>query len=657
MPTARARRSRRRETRLARERTPESAAAARGRAQWERLFPLLVVATAVAAYHDSFAAPFVFDDVSIPESRELHELWSVRPLAGTTRPLVQLSLALNYALGGLNVAGYHAFNLTIHVLAALTFFAVVARTLRAPRLGARWNDAASRVALAVSVLWAVHPLQTESVTYVVQRSESLMALFYLLTLYCVIRGAASAHTSRWYAAAVVACALGMLSKPVMVTAPIAVLLYDRVFLAGSWRRAWHERHALYLGLAATWSLLVWLLAGNHESAASAGFAMRDLTIGEYARSQPGVILHYLRLAFWPRGLVLDYAWPVAKGAAAVALPALVLAALGAATFWIFRHDPALGFLPAAFFLTLAPSSSVIPIKDLAFEHRMYLPLAPLVALVVVGGRLLIERAPLGKNTKRRVASGLIVTVVLIATVLTIARNRDYARPVAMWSDVVTKRPENPRARNHLGVALFDDGRVDDAVVQLRTALRLDPTYADAHNNLGRALAAQGKYQDAEPQYREALRLNPNSAQAENNLGVALERQGRHGEAQAHYDEALRLKPDYAEARNNLGVVLAERGRYDDAIAQYGEALRLKPDYAEAYSNLGNALLRKGNPAEAERQYREALRMSPGYAEVHYNLALALGAEGKQDEATKHFAEALRLRPDLANAAAARPGSP
>jgi len=648
MPAARLQQSRR--AHRAPTQAPSAGVRASGRRAWGRLSPLLVVLAVVAAYSNSLHAAFVLDDVEIVETGALHDLWSLRPLTGTTRPLVQLSLAFNYALGGLNVAGYHAVNVTIHALAALTLLGVVARTLRTPRLRARWSDAAAPIALAVSVLWAVHPLQTESVTYVVQRSESLMALCYLLTIYCVARGTASARAVPWYAAAVLACALGMLCKPVMVTAPIAVILYDRAFLADSWRDTWRARRPLYVGLAATWLVLVWLLAGPHESAASAGFGMRDLTVGEYARSQPGVILHYVRLALWPRGLVLDYAWPVAHGAAA-AVPTAVVLALVAAAVWAFHRRPQIGFLAVAFFLVLAPSSSVIPIKDLAFEHRMYLPLAPLIALAVIAGCALLDRTPLAPDARRRVGAALVVVLAASATALTIARNRDYATAVAMWSDVATKRPTNARARNNLGDALYDAGNVDAAAAQLRTALEFDPGYADAHNNLGRALVAQGRYGEGESQLREATRLDPKSATAEDNLGFALARQGRRLEAQAHHEAAVRLDPEFAAAHNNLGAVLVSGGRYDDAIVHYREALRLKPDYVEPYANIGSVLLREHNAAEAERWYRDALRIRPSYAEVHYNLSLALAAQGKHAEAKRQLEEAVRLKPELANAAA------
>jgi protein O-mannosyl-transferase len=180
------------------------------------------------------------------------------------RPVVNLSLALNYALGGSNVWGYHALNLAIHIiLAGLTLFGVVRRTLLRPALRERFSPSAARLALVVAVLWTAHPLQTEAVTYVSQRCESLMGLFYLLTLYCFVRGADSQRCGWWFTLSVVACLLGMATKEVMVTAPLLVLLYDRTFVTGSFRKAWTRHRRLYLSLAGTWLLLGYLMAGLH----------------------------------------------------------------------------------------------------------------------------------------------------------------------------------------------------------------------------------------------------------------------------------------------------------------------------------------------------------------------------------------------------------
>lgn len=601
----------------------------------ERSLPLLIVAAVLAVYANALSTPFVFDDTEIPENASLHTLsWDT--VRGTSRPLVQLSFALNWAVGGAEPFGYHVVNVAVHCLAALTLYGIAARALRTTGLP-----------LAIALAWALHPLQTESVTYVIQRAESLMALCYLLTLYAVVRGAAAARPAAWYGAAVVACGLGMLCKPVMVTAPLVVLLYDRAFLAGSWRAAWQRRRPLYLGLFATWLLLAALLGGQeHESAATAGFAMRDVSLAEFARSQPGVVLHYLRLVLWPRGLVLDYGWPPATGALGVGLPALVLAGGVAAALAALRGRPRLVFLVVAFLVTLAPSSSLVPIRDLAFEHRMYLPLAPLVALLVVGGWTLVGRAGLPAARERTVAAALAAAWIVALGGLTIARNGDYRSSLAMWTDVTAKRPANPRAWSNLAQAAIEAGRLDDGLTAARTALALDPTYAEAHVHLAHALADRHEYHEAEAHAAEAVRLKPTSPDAHNNWGAALADQKRYAEAEPHYREALRLRPNYAEAKNNLAVAVMQRGAYDEASALFAEAIRAAPHYAEPQSNLGNLLARQGRYAEAIAAYRQALAIRPDYAEVHFNLAITLSQVGRHDEARAHARDALRLRSDL-----------
>ena len=285
----------------------------------------LIVLATLAAYANSFQGVFVFDDqpsiVDNPTIRHLWPIWRVLfpPSHGETvsgRPLLNLTFAVNYALGGLNPWGYHAVNLAIHVLAALPLFGILCRTLRLPPLRDRFGRSATLPALAISLLWAVHPLQTESVTYVAQRAESLCGLFYLLTLYCFIRGATIDPASRsavrrpplWYSAAIFSCLLGMATKEVMATAPLMVLLFDRTFLAGSFAQALRRRWGLYLGLAATLGGLAYLVVATPAGrGGTAGFATPEaLGAWEYIRSQPAAILHYLRLAVWPHPLCIDY---------------------------------------------------------------------------------------------------------------------------------------------------------------------------------------------------------------------------------------------------------------------------------------------------------------------------------------------------------------
>ncbi len=244
---------------------------------------LLVLATA-AAFSSSFAGAFVFDDeYAITENPSIRQLWPIWPTLSpprhgetvTGRPLLNFSLAINYAISGEGVWSYHAANLAIHVLAALLLFGVVRRTLLLPTMRDRWGGAALPLALIIALLWAVHPLQTESVTYIVQRAESLMGLFYLLTLYCFIRGAGSARGVYWYVGSVSACLSGMAVKEVMISAPLIVLLYDRTFCAGSFRGALRHRDGYYLGLAGTWALLGWLVVSMGPLARARGQAQRS----------------------------------------------------------------------------------------------------------------------------------------------------------------------------------------------------------------------------------------------------------------------------------------------------------------------------------------------------------------------------------------------
>ena len=388
-------------------------------AQLDKFYPAFIIMAGVIAYYNSLRAPFIFDDrYHIVENARIRELWPLGQLLfHTSRPVVILSLAVNYALGGLNPLGYHIFNLGVHILAALVLYGIVRRTLVSLVQGPQW------LAALIALIWVVHPIQTESVTYTIQRGESLMGLFYLLTLYCVIRIAGSANGVWWKAAAVGSCLLGMGTKGgVMLTAPVVILLYDRVFISRSWSELARERWGLYASLAATWlSYPLMLAAAPEEWKESAGFGYAGASSLQYALSQPKVTLHYLRLAVWPDQLCLDLGWPVARGAGEILPYLVVLGGLAAATLMAWRKRPALAFLGAWFFIILIPTSSFVPIADVAVEHRMYLPLAAVVSLAVIGSFLLVR-----SDSFRRfgwIAGGLVVVILMVVT---IQRNGDYA---------------------------------------------------------------------------------------------------------------------------------------------------------------------------------------------------------------------------------------
>ncbi len=636
------------------------------RAIWLAAGSLVLVA--LAAYHNSFTGPFVFDDLpGIVENPSIRPGWSLGGVlapgldGGLTvsgRPLVNLSLALNQSLGGESVRGYHLVNLFIHVLAGLTLFGLTRRTLLQPPLSARFGPAALPLAVVVVAAWLLHPLQTEAVTYVVQRAESLMALCYLLTLYCFVRAVESESSSgglrppgsetavidrryskTWFVWSFLACLLGMASKEVMVSAPLIVLLYDRTFVVGSYREAWRRRGLYYSGLAATWLLLAWLVAGTTGRGGTAGFGT---TVGAwpYLLTQCQAILHYLWLAVWPDPLVFDYGTATVGGLGEVWPQALLLVALAAGTGVALVRRPVWGFAGAWFFLVLAPSSSVVPVASQTMaEHRMYLPLAMVVAVAVAGLYAWLGRRSL-------VVCGALA---VIWGGLTMQRNADYGSELGLWADTVAKRPANGRAHNNLGKALVAANRLDEAQLHYKEAIRLQPGVPEPHYNLGLALARRNRRGEAIHQYEEALRLQPSYAEAHNNLGNALLAGGRLEEATVHYEEAVRLKPGFAEAHSNLANVRLEQGRGGEALQQGEEAVRLDPRYAEAHYNLGNALAQARRLPEALVQYEEALRLKPDHADAANNLGNIRAELGRLPEAITAYERALQLDPGYPDA--------
>ena len=590
-----------------------------------RIYSLLIPVATLLAYANSFSGPFAFDDLRWTEANpHIRHLWplsnTLQPpqgTPGTGRPVVCLTLALNYAVSGLDPWSYHVANLVIHASAALLMFGIVRRTLQGARLRDRFGTQANGLAAAVAVCWAVHPLQTESVTYIIQRTESMMGLFLLLTLYCVIRGQDSPLRLQWYATAVVCSVLGMGTKETMVIAPIIVLLYDRIFLADSWAELWKKRSVLYAGLAATWLVLISLVIVNN---ARGGGLLGSPAVSwwRYATNQFGAIAHYLRLTFWPDTLCLDHGWQVSPLPGSwKAIGVVLIAGLAAATGWALANVPPLGFLGAWFFLTLAPTSSVVPIQDMVAERRMYLPLAAVVTLAVIaawnGLSRLSRRFKLTATTLRWAFFGLIAGALAWRTV---QRNEDYHSEIAIWTDTTRQRPQNGRAWSNLGTSYFKAGRFDSAVASLQRAIELLPTYSSARviasANLGSVRLAQGRYSDAITHLSEALRLNPNDAEAHNDLACALRQLGDREQAIVHFRTAIRLKPEYALAHYNMGLLLTDLGAFDEALVELRTARRLLPDRPEILFKLGVLLSDRGLYSEACANFTEAVRLKPDF---------------------------------------------
>jgi tetratricopeptide (TPR) repeat protein len=604
----------------------------------------IALATA-AAYRGAMGGPLIYDDhLWITWNPSIRRLW---PIAGVLnppadsvvygRPVLSLSLALNHAISGNGAWSYHVANLAIHVMAALVLFGIVGRTLA--YRPAAFPSERDRIfpAFAVALLWALHPLQTESVTYVIQRAESLMGLFYLLTLYCFIRGVQSSVPRAWHLLSVLACLLGMGTKEVMVTAPLIVLAYDRTFVAGSFLAALRSRWRLYLGLACTWVVPAFLAVGLRGRGVGYGLGF---SWWAYGLMECWVVVHYLLLAFWPHPLVFDYGTDIV-GSVGEAIPcALLLAALVAVACAAFGRRTLLGFAGAWFFVILAPGSSVIPVafQPMA-EHRMYLSLAAVTALFVAATWSLLGRRSMPVILAAAVALGA----------ATFVRNRAYRSDTAIWSDTVDRRPSNPRARVALGSALALEDRYAEAAAEFGAALRISPGDFEARRNLGLALFHMGRNEEALAQFRGIVAPSPDSAPLHYDIGLALDASGRLGEAIAEYGRAVGLDPEDGEARNNLGSALFRSGRVAEAIVQYQRAVVLKPESARVHYNFAMALGQTGHVERAIEEYRAALRIEPGNAEAHNNLGNIFAQTGRAAEAAAEYEEALRIRPGYAKA--------
>jgi tetratricopeptide (TPR) repeat protein len=625
------------------------------RIDWSLLACLAILAAGtITVYSHTLSVPLLLDDrLSIAENLSIRRLWPIGPVLSPPtgsgvggRPLLNLTFAINYAFGGTAPAGYHRVNLLIHILASWILFSLVRRTLKLPGLEERFGRFATALGLATGAIWAWHPVQIQSVTYISERAESLMGLFYLLTLYCFIRGAVSPGRRprrMWYSLSVLACVAGTGTKEIIATAPLMVLLYDRTFISGTFQQAWRRNRPLYLGLVASLLLLGPRIVGLKDRSVVYGVGFGGgIAWWDYGLGECRVILKYFLLSIWPSPLVFDYGptghshlkelWPYAS----------VLTVLLAATGIALRRSPKVGFAAAWFMLILAPTSSIVPLVGQAMaENRLYLPLAGVVAGVAVGAFAVAGRWSLPILGISAICLGL----------ATVRRNMDFVSEQRIWDDTIAKVPRNCRAHNSLGNTWLDTpGHLQEAIAQYKEALRLEPNYPEAHYNLGSVLCRiPGRMNDAIAEFGEALRLKADYPDARNNLGLTLEEiPGRLNDAIAQFEEAIRLNPDSADAHYNLGNAWAKApGHLGDAIAQYEDALRLRPDFAHAHTNLGNALMEiPGRLNDAIAQYEAALRLEPDSAETHNDLANALfNAPGRVKDSIAQYEEALRLKPD------------
>jgi len=638
------------------------------------LISILVISLlCVISYSNTLESPFVFDDLQHinrnPYIRLTHLDFGKLYDAGfrspiSSRPIANTTFALNYYLGKYEPAGYHSFNIAIHLIngilvyfLALTIFNQLSYTKRqeAPQLGASVipespNLPTTLMSLFTALVFIVHPLQTQSVTYIVQRMNSLATFFYLLSLLLYIKGRLlSLRWKQWvlFIASLLSWGLALGSKEIAATLPLVILLYEWYFFQDL-STTWLKRNGGYLLLPiAALVLIAFIYLGAHPfERVSAPYAYRDFTMWERALTQFRVVAFYISLLLYPSPSRLNVLHHFTTSHSlfdpvTTLLSLLAVAVLFSLAVCLARRKRLVSFCILWFFVNLIVESSIIGL-EMIFEHRLYLPMFGFALVLIY---LLFDLL----HDKRLWAVTVSVVIVVSLGTATYLRNRVWQDDRTLWSDVLSKNPQSARAHLNLGAVLVTQGKVDDAIAHYREALKIKPYYVRTHNNLGIALREQGKLDEAISHYRTALRIRPQYVDAHNNLALVLKDQGNLDEAISHYRRALQIEPYSAEVHNNLGIALREKGKLDEAISHYRKALALDPDLTDAHHNLAVALTCQGRQEEAVAHFSQALRMRPDDAETHNILGNTLAQQGRLEDAVAHFEKAIAIKKDFAEA--------
>ncbi len=622
---------------------------------------LLLTIPATLIYSNTFSVPFHFDDVPyIINNHRIKDLRNLLDLSGT-RYMGFLSFALNYTYGKFNVFGYHLVNLIIHITNALLVYWLVRLLFDTPSMAGIEPHPAGRssgIALAVAILFVVHPIQTQAVTYIAQRFASLATLFYLLAVVCYLkwRLATPEKITRhfWYGLALLSTVLAMKTKEISFTLPLMLVLVEVVFFWSLARLPWRALIPFLLTL-----LIIPLDRVDALFGVDVGVARETTAISrlEYLFTQFRVIVTYLRLLMFPINQTLDYDYPTYHSLfeLSVLVSFLVVGSLlSLALVLLIRahRSPShisfrlIGFGLLWFFLALSVESSIIPITDVIFEHRLYLPS---VGIFLALSTLVFVNPPRHMLPWRTPAAAMWGwgAVMLVLAIATYERNFIWQDTLTLKQDGAKKAPKKARVHLGLGGAYQERGRLDKAIQEYQVALTLKPDYVEAYDGLGTIYIAQGHLDEAVHLFQRALQLDSHYSPSHYHLGNIYQAQGHWEAAVQAYRAAIQHYPGAVLAHRSLGDVYQAQKRFDEAIEAYQRALKLQPDSAMVYYSLGNTYATQSRWQPAIEAYRMALTLQPNLAKALSSLGKIYGILGRLDEAIQVYQRAITLQPDSA----------
>jgi tetratricopeptide (TPR) repeat protein len=606
------------------------------------VFGFLIYGNTLGAFFQLDDHTSILKDYSIHSLRSIGKIWERRPATFIS----YLTFALNYQWSGLQPWSYHLVNLLIHVASAWLVF-LFARDLfdtGAVRIEVERNELPqspkdqNRLALFTALIFLAHPIQTEAVTYIVQRNTSLATFFYLGALVSYAKARLSGRIVYWVLA-LLSTLLGFFTKQITYTIPISMAVYEIYFLSGENGNALKR---IKRALPFVCLLGIVYFAIYHHEVMRQGFRATAAETSEISRktyllTESRVLVTYLRLLFLPFGQNLDYDYPLSPS---VSLPVaacfgLLLGVMGMGV-WLYRCGNRIAaFGIAWFFITLSIESSIIPIRDVIFEHRLYLPMT---------GFALIVSSSLWCVLRSRATLRLTVFILLLAVlgILTYQRNRIWASETSLWTDVVGKSPQKSRAANNLGGAYQRLGDFVQASAWYEKALKLDPKNVEAYINLGMAAEHDDDYPEARRNYEKAIEVGPKDGAAFSNLGRLYIREGDYDEAIPYFEKALEKDSLDIKSMNNLAYIYDQKGDLDKEIALYEKAVRIDPQYTIALKNLGIAYGRKGNYPKSIETLLRARQLDPRDGEIDLNLGISYAMDGRTGDAL-FLARSLRER--------------
>jgi tetratricopeptide (TPR) repeat protein len=625
--------------------------------QFNALAAGLLIITAILIYSNSFKVPLQFDDIyHITQKPAIRDISNYTKFSAwnniNARPLPMFTLAMNYRWGEANPTGYHVLNLILHIMTGWLVYLLTLQilSLKNLKLGPRLVENRLIFALLAALLFIAHPLQTQAVTYIIQRITVLATLFYLLSVYFFIRGRVTQiengdlkESGKYYLGTLIAFIFALLSKQIAVTLPLALLLVEFYFIRGANGKINKQLITIFASIVGIFIIIGLAIEGLPREA-------EGIPRHIYLFTSLKVLVQYLQMFILPINQNLDH--DIVASVSIFGLKEIgslaILGGLIYLAYRLFKSNPLISFGIAWFFVTLLIEQSIIPIKDFMFEHRVYLPS---FGLILASLSALFTYLPAVNWRNRMVPGAIFLTVflILISGIASNARNKVWQSDLDLWSDVVKKSPNKARPYLWQGIAYSNRGRFEEAKASIDKSIELLPNFPMAYYNRGNVYKDLGDFKKSLQDYNKAIELDSAYTIAYFNRGVVKSKIRRYKSAIEDYNVTLEYDPDNTNALYNRGNAYRNLRKYKQAIEDYTRAIEINPSYTLAIFNRGLSKAGMKQHLQAVQDFDLALRLDQNNHLIYNGKGVSLYQLGRHQESIANYDAALRVKPDFGQA--------